>query len=154
MYPIYLYWINISTFSVQRCYLLSCEAADPEFPDIPVHIASTPTLNVLQLLQMVEGSGQPKGSAVEVPAPDVEGEEELAGKHQLAAPAGKVVAADGQNILQHTNSHSHTHSIVLPNLHMCTHSFTKACIGYNTFNVSCRHSGPARIFVETGPAIA
>ena len=135
---------------MQGCYLLSSEAADPELPDIPVHIPSTATLNVLQLLEMVEGSGQPKGSAVEVSAPDVEGEQELAGKHQLAAPAGKVVAADGQNILQHTNSHSHTHSIVLPNLHLCTHSFTKAYIGYNTFNVSCRHSGPARILWKQG----
>lgn len=76
-------------------HLLSCKAADPELPDIPVGVGSAAPLGVLQLLQVVQGAGQPKGRAVEVSAPDVKGEQELAGKHELAAPAGKGVATDG-----------------------------------------------------------
>ncbi len=49
---------------------------------------------------MVKGPGQAKGCAVEVAAPDVKGEQELAGEEQLTAPAGEGPATDGQNILQ------------------------------------------------------
>ena len=54
----------------------------------------------MQLLQVVQGAGQAKGCAVEVAAPDVKGEQELAGEEQLAAPAGEGAATDSQNILQ------------------------------------------------------
>ena len=49
----------------------------------------------MQLLQVVQGAGQAKGCAVEVAAPDVKGEQELAGEEQLAAPAGEGAATDG-----------------------------------------------------------
>lgn len=65
-------------------------------------MGSAAPLGILQLLQVVQGPGQPKGCAVEVAPPQVKGEQELAGEDQLAAPAGQGVAADGQHILQAT----------------------------------------------------
>ncbi len=53
---------------------------------------------------MVQGAGQAKGCAVKVAAPDVKGEQELAGEEELAAPAGQGAATDGQHILQPHNS--------------------------------------------------
>ena len=76
-------------------HLLPCEASDPELPYIPVYIAGAASLNVLQLLQVVEGARQAKGGAVKVSTPDVKREQELAGKHKLAAPAGHGVATNG-----------------------------------------------------------
>lgn len=98
--------VNITPFSItavnterKACcfvaHLLPCQAAHPEFSNIPIHIAGAASLCVLQLLQVVQGSRQAKGSAVEVSAPDVKGEQELAGKHELAAPAGQGVATNG-----------------------------------------------------------
>jgi len=53
---------------------------------------------------VVQGPSQAKGCAVEVAAPDVKGEQELAGEEQLAAPAGQGAATNGQHILQSHNS--------------------------------------------------
>ena len=76
-------------------YLLPGQAPNPEFPDVSVCIASAAPLSVLQLLQMMQRPCQAKGCAVEVPPPDVKGEQEFAGEDQLTAPTGQGVATDG-----------------------------------------------------------
>ncbi len=91
-------WCSMQAWA--EAHLLPSESPDPEFPDFSVYIPGTATLSVLQLLQVVQGTGQAKGCAVEVAPPDGKGEEELAGEDQLTAPAGQGIAADGQHILQ------------------------------------------------------
>ena len=59
---------------------------------------------------MVQGPGQAKGSAVEVAAPDVKGEEKLAGEDQLTAPTGQGVPTNSQYIL-HTKMDMNVPSI-------------------------------------------
>lgn len=53
----------------------------------------------LQGLQVLQCSADAKGSAVEVPPPELEGEEEFAGQHQLPAPGREGPPTNGQHIL-------------------------------------------------------
>lgn len=72
----------------RQAHLLPLQAAEPELPDLSVCVGCIPSLSILELLQVVQSASQAKGSTVEVAATYVKGEQELAGHHQLAAPAG------------------------------------------------------------------
>ena len=52
----------------------------------PLARSTTPRLHTTHLLQVVQGTGQAEGSAVEEAAARLKGEQEARGAHQLAAP--------------------------------------------------------------------
>lgn len=52
----------------------------------PLHPCTTPRLHTTHLLQVVQGTGQAEGSAVEEAAARLKGEQEARRVHQLAAP--------------------------------------------------------------------
>lgn len=93
-----------------QAHLLARQPAEAHFTRVTVMVAAVvvgaAALCSLQGLQVLQGSADAKGGAVEVSPPELKGEQEFAGQHQLPAPGRQGPPADGQHVLctiQHSN---------------------------------------------------
>ena len=81
-------------------HLLPLHAADAQARRLAVGRAGRAVLRGLELLQVVQGTGQAQAGAVEEAPPGLKGKQLLGGGDEVVAPERQGAAADGQHVLQ------------------------------------------------------